>query len=95
MKNVMYRDTSLNVVCVGIKVASTVCCVNLRLVSNRRDGIVIMSDEKAEQLMKEAEKQANKFAPFTSSEEKYEKAREKYLQAATMYKASSNFAGAA
>lgn len=41
--------------------------------------------------MAEGDKKANKFSLFSSSEEKYEKARDLYLNAATMYKASNNW----
>ena len=46
---------------------------------------------KADALMDEGEKQLTKFAPFTSSDEKRDKAREKFLQAATQYKAVQNW----
>lgn len=48
-----------------------------------------MTDQKADELIAEAEKKLAKFALFTSNEEKFEKARDRFLQAATMYKASS------
>lgn len=54
-----------------------------------------MSESEANRLMEEGEKQLTKFAPFTSGEEKREKARERFLKAATQYKASSNFLAAA
>jgi alpha-soluble NSF attachment protein len=50
---------------------------------------------KADALMDEGEKQLTKFAPFTSSDEKRDKARDKFLQAATQYKAVSNWLRAA
>jgi alpha-soluble NSF attachment protein len=50
---------------------------------------------KADSLMEEGEKQLTKFAPFTSSDEKRDKAREKFLQAATQYKAVTNWLRAA
>lgn len=54
-----------------------------------------MTDDKAENLMIEGEKRITKFAPFTSSDEKHEKARDKFLQAATQFKAASNWSRAA
>lgn len=54
-----------------------------------------MTDAKADELMDEGEKRLTKFAPFTSNDEKCEKARDKFLQAATQYKASQNFLRAA
>lgn len=54
-----------------------------------------MSEEKGEQLMQEGEKRLTKFAPFTSSEEKHETAREKFIAAATQFKACNNWARAA
>jgi alpha-soluble NSF attachment protein len=54
-----------------------------------------MTDTKAQALMDEADKELNKFAPFTSKDEKRDKARDKYLQAATMYKAGNDFANVA
>lgn len=50
---------------------------------------------KADALMDEGEKQLTKFAPFTSSDEKRDKAREKFLQAGTQYKAMTNWLRAA
>lgn len=52
-----------------------------------------MSETEAAKLMDEGEKRLTKFAPFTSTEEKCEKAREKFLQAATNYKACLNWVG--
>jgi alpha-soluble NSF attachment protein len=54
-----------------------------------------MAEAKADVLMDEGEKRLTKFAPFTSSDEKAEKARDKFLQAATQYKAAGNFLRAA
>lgn len=54
-----------------------------------------MTDAKADQLMDEGEKRLTKFAPFTSEDEKCEKARDKFLQAATQYKAGGSFLRAA
>lgn len=54
-----------------------------------------MSDLKAQQLMQEGETRLTKFAPFTAGEEKREKARDKFLQAATSYKAVDNWSGVA
>ena len=54
-----------------------------------------MSEKQAHALMQEAEKELNKFSLFSSKESKREAARDKFLKAATMYKASSNFQGAA
>lgn len=45
--------------------------------------------------MDEGEKRLTKFAPFTSNDEKCEKARDKFIQAATQYKAAGNFLRAA
>ena len=53
-----------------------------------------MSEADAAKLMEDGEKRLTKFAPFTSTEEKHEKAREKFLQAATQYKACNNWTGA-
>lgn len=49
----------------------------------------------ANALVEEAEKKLTKFSLFTSKEEVREKAREKFLQAATLYKTEENWAGAA
>jgi alpha-soluble NSF attachment protein len=54
-----------------------------------------MTEAKAVTLMQEGENRLEKFAPFTSGEEKREKARDKFIQAATIYKATDNWAGAA
>jgi len=44
--------------------------------------------------MEEGEKKLTKFAPFTSKDEKAEKARDLFLQAATQFKANANWIGA-
>lgn len=53
-------------------------------------------NEKANKIMEDAEKDLKGFGWFgIGKEEKYEKAREKFLQAATFYKADADFAKAA
>lgn len=52
-------------------------------------------DSKADQLMEEGEKKLKGFALFSSKEDKAEKAREKFVQAATQYKAAGSWSRAA
>ncbi len=52
-------------------------------------------DSKAEQLMEEGEKKLKGFALFSSKEDKAEKAREKFVQAAPQYKAAGPWSRAA
>uniref|UniRef100_A0A7S1M430 Alpha-soluble NSF attachment protein n=1 Tax=Neobodo designis TaxID=312471 RepID=A0A7S1M430_NEODS len=54
-----------------------------------------MSDSQAASLVEEAEKKLTKFSLFTSKEEIREKARDKLLQAATLYKTTENWLAAA
>lgn len=54
-----------------------------------------MSEEKGDALMAEAEKKLAKFSLFASNEEKADKARERFLQAATHFKACNNWLKAA
>lgn len=51
-----------------------------------------MADAQAAKLMQEANETATKFAFFTSKDEKRSNARKMYIQAANLYKGSSNFA---
>lgn len=48
-------------------------------------------EDKGTKMMEDAEKSLAKFALFTSKEEKYEKAHDRFLQAATFFKADSSF----
>lgn len=54
-----------------------------------------MSESQARSLVDEAEKKLTKFSFFTSKEEVREKSRDKFLQAATLFKTNENFADAA
>jgi alpha-soluble NSF attachment protein len=54
-----------------------------------------MTDAQAIALVEDAEKRLTKFNLFTSKEEVREKSRDKLLQAATLFKASENWSGAA
>jgi len=50
-----------------------------------------MSTDKADALMKDGENELTKFAPFTSSESRRDKARDKFIQAGAQYKASNSW----
>lgn len=72
------------------------CCTDTATKSQNYQANSNMSgSDKANALMKEADETINKFAFFTSKEEKRVNARKLYIQAANIYKGNANFIQAA